>query len=330
MKTNTLFVILSALVLIPLLNIQIVEAKRSEIDEPLIVGANLSDYRPQVPSKCDIRVPKQYQTIQAAIDAANPGDTVCVNKGVYNENLHIIKSITLSGRGYDKTIINGITPPTEGGDLYTVSVNYSNLSTPVDGVILEGFRINGVDRVGYDTSAVIIWPNSLNTIVRYNHIVSGNGGIALIAGGNYDLMQNNVFEGNSSKDIVASGEHILDWRILNNTFIGTIDSLVDDNHGRVISFWADNGLIKQNSFNVQIGLKTIVSIAHQYQTIIENNFNGLYTSDYWKIVANDVTAINNWWGEAADPAISIRFPETTTYIPFRTTPYPEYPIPVLN
>jgi parallel beta-helix repeat protein len=44
-----------------------------------------------------IEVPKDYQTIQAAINAAQPGDLILIAPGTYKENLTIRKSIELRG-----------------------------------------------------------------------------------------------------------------------------------------------------------------------------------------------------------------------------------------
>lgn len=43
--------------------------------------------------------------IQAAIDAANPGDILELDPGEYNENVHIQKNLTIIGAGIGKTII---------------------------------------------------------------------------------------------------------------------------------------------------------------------------------------------------------------------------------
>src|SRR5512141_1052475 len=48
-----------------------------------------------------IRVPDDYKTIQAAIDAANPGDMIQVRAGVYNENLTLNKPVSLVAETFD-------------------------------------------------------------------------------------------------------------------------------------------------------------------------------------------------------------------------------------
>ncbi|MGC1133608.1 MAG: right-handed parallel beta-helix repeat-containing protein [Nitrososphaeraceae archaeon] len=52
-----------------------------------------------------ITVPRDYPTIQSAIDAASPGDTIKVLPGTYAEQLTIGKSLTLVGSGAKATVI---------------------------------------------------------------------------------------------------------------------------------------------------------------------------------------------------------------------------------
>jgi pectin methylesterase-like acyl-CoA thioesterase len=50
-------------------------------------------------------VPTQYPSIQSAVNAANPGDTVKVRPGTYAEQISIDKNLTLTGAGAGSTII---------------------------------------------------------------------------------------------------------------------------------------------------------------------------------------------------------------------------------
>jgi len=50
-------------------------------------------------------VPTDYPTIQAAIDAADPGDTIRVRAGTYTEQIVITKDLQIRGAGMDATVI---------------------------------------------------------------------------------------------------------------------------------------------------------------------------------------------------------------------------------
>jgi len=52
-----------------------------------------------------LSVPGQYASIQAAIDAANPGDTVEVKAGEYTEALVMKSGVSLVGEGRDKVFV---------------------------------------------------------------------------------------------------------------------------------------------------------------------------------------------------------------------------------
>ncbi len=95
----------------------------------------------------NVRVPQDYPTIQAAINAAVSGDVVLISPGTYNENLVISgKTITLASlfsttgdRQYiDSTIING----QSGG--FVIQVNSSaGPATTIQGLtIVNGSRRN--------------------------------------------------------------------------------------------------------------------------------------------------------------------------------------------
>src|SRR5260221_5172520 len=101
--------------------------------KPLIIGADFKGFKPLNRPQCDINVPTQYASIQAAVNAAVDGNTICVNTGTYNEDVSINKSSQISCRGADKTIING-QDQNANGTVYITAPH----------VIVEGFLIHGV------------------------------------------------------------------------------------------------------------------------------------------------------------------------------------------
>jgi len=71
-----------------------------------------------------IRVPEDYPTIQAAVNAANPGDTVLVASGIYYEHVVVNKSLTLVGENSGTTIVNG----SGSGIVFHVTANNVSIS----------------------------------------------------------------------------------------------------------------------------------------------------------------------------------------------------------
>jgi nitrous oxidase accessory protein NosD/Tol biopolymer transport system component len=80
-----------------------------------------------------LTVPDDYPTIQDAVSAADPGDTVSVRKGVYTENIIISKPLTLQGEDREKTIIDG------GGSGNAVHITASH-------VTVEGITVRNGER----------------------------------------------------------------------------------------------------------------------------------------------------------------------------------------
>jgi len=119
-----------------------------------------------------------YNTIQAAVDAASAGDTIYVYNGRYHENIIISKSLTLSGQDEANVIIDG-----------DRSGNCIKLSS--SDVVVNGFTITNASDYGLyaiysdlNVENVTITDNTKSGInfnygkaftIR-NSIIDGNGG----------------------------------------------------------------------------------------------------------------------------------------------------------
>lgn len=274
----------------------------------IVVGAKLKEYRSPKRQDCNKRVPKEFATIQAAIDSAENGDIVCVGAGVYNEDVIVNKEIRLSGKGAGKTIINGqgrIWP----GTVYITAKN----------VVVEGFFISGVAPTATVQLDVKDFP--YDSTIRYNQIKAGFGAMALqLDNFQNTLIQNNILEGNNSPHVAReSGGSSGRVDFLSNTFMGTVNPNDRSDTGITLDVGLPNGLIKQNIFNTT-GTQIALIVPNGTSIINENNFNsatGVKVSNGWPTMVN---AKNNWWGDT-DPSDNIKGSVDVT--PFATNPFSE-------
>ena len=176
-----------------------------------------------------LHVPRDYSTIQGAIDAAGPGDTVWVAAGTYTESVRLRPGVCLLGSGARHTILDA------GGQGRTL-VDL----TGAPGSVVAGFTMRGVvPRPGCATedpfdcsgnwytagvylgySSLFGWDDPTREappIIANNVFASNYIGVMLYHHG-IAVVRNNVFVGNRS-GFVAN--HYQDRTLLaNNVFVG--------------------------------------------------------------------------------------------------------------
>ncbi len=128
-----------------------------------------------------INVPADYSNIQAAVDSAQPGDTVRVAAGVYNETVTIDKSLVLLGAraGVDargRTGPEAVIAPTGA-----VAIDATNASATLT---MDGFAIRG-GRGMVTTKATTV--RFVNNIVSATVAADGADGLVVIHGGARDV-----------------------------------------------------------------------------------------------------------------------------------------------
>jgi parallel beta-helix repeat protein len=158
-----------------------------------------------------------FTEITPAIDAADNGDTVYVQSGTYNEQLHILDSINLVGEDKATTILDGDLSCLGGGRSIEV------IRVTAENVNISGFTIiNGYTGITLDVSSgctitdTNIWNNlvhgihmsrSENNVIRSNNISGSLTGIS-ISRSNANLIFDNLFIKNT---INAIDDGSNDW-----------------------------------------------------------------------------------------------------------------------
>jgi parallel beta-helix repeat protein len=150
------------------------------------------------PALATVRHVHPGQSIQAAINASKPGDTVKVAAGVYHQNLTIMTSgITLWGAGGGRhgTILrprkHPLGSPCTSRNGSIVSVNgicgvgqfdpaTGDPAAPIDGTTIHGFRV-----VGFSSSGIIFF-NDSNTVISGNQAI-GNAEYGIAAFVNHNI-----------------------------------------------------------------------------------------------------------------------------------------------
>lgn len=159
------------------------------------------------------RVPQEYPTIQTAIDAAQPGDDIIVEKGIYKELLTIDKSINLIGRNWP--VIDG---GSQDGNRNTISIFYlGDRAGKVEGFIVTG---GGTGNLGH---GINIWDSAPeiyhNRITGNKHGMGIHGSPALTGKTRVhgNLIYGNMVGVGNGKDSMA---RIYNNRIYNNSVVG--------------------------------------------------------------------------------------------------------------
>ncbi|UCF08781.1 MAG: right-handed parallel beta-helix repeat-containing protein [Thermoplasmata archaeon] len=168
--------------------------------------------------------PTHYKTIQAGVDAANPGDTVFVYNGIYYENVVVGKTINLIGEDRENTIIDS----GGSGDVVFITANWVNIT---------GFTATGG---GSDYKAGVGLDHAQNCSVSDNSL-SFNGwyGMRLQSSNGTTISGNKVISNELSMYIRESSNNVItdNYAYLANW------------SGIYIVFSSNNNLVANNTCN---------------------------------------------------------------------------------
>jgi len=212
--------------------------------------------------------PGNYTTIQSAINAANPGDTVFVYSGLYLENVLVDKPLEIRGEDPQTTIIDG----GSSGDAVKITLDSVDLHTftirhGYNGIVLENTHDcsitgNQIYQTSSFGSGILLESSHHNTIL--NNTIRECSGIYLETSDNNSI-QLNHHTLNNFYSLLISASH--GNRIEHNTYENTRWSGI----GQVILISGAMYNIVRN--NCLINDSFFVSDAEQNQ-ILNNTVNG--------------------------------------------------------
>jgi hypothetical protein len=239
-----------------------------------------------------ICVPCDHPTIQQAVNAANPGDTISVRAGIYNENVTVDRWLIL--RGENAGISAGSNPGTRDAE----SIINGQITIQVSDVRVNGFRVNSVGAAG------IYVNGGTNDHTFSNNIFHGPGpgaGRGIELGGNTNgiVVSNNEFTNWLSGIYVnPSGNNALSVR--GNNFHGNSVGIGSDGLNNVSVEYNDftsNGEGWGYSDDGDVGGSNLEAHGNNFvdnATAIANHT--------WDDATKDlIDATGNWWGHPSGP-----------------------------
>jgi len=260
-----------------------------------------------------INVPGGFGTIQQAIKASKPGDTIVVAPGEYKEDITIEDGIELRGAGTDATT------------LFSAIVVKN-----ADGAVIDGFKIDGQ---GADDAHFGIWCESStliisnNTITGYHHGIGSQSSKMTIE--NNSILKNlsvgieivaaftTLIKGNTVADTVDTGIRIA----LSQDRVSMMDNIVARNRIGVACVESDpvirRNVIEENG----VGLESTQNVFRDGPDLGRDDDPGLNI-----IQNNDLQIMNmnrqlalqakyNYWGSKTGPDAA-SFDGKVDYVPW--------------
>ncbi|MCK4456430.1 MAG: right-handed parallel beta-helix repeat-containing protein [Thermoplasmata archaeon] len=256
--------------------------------------------------------PGNYTTIQAAIDAAVPGDTVYVYNETYYEHVALNKTLSLVGEDRNATVLDGSgtgVPLNVTADWVNVTgFNFTNSGTDWEDAGLELYSAHNCNishNIFQDSMEHIGLLLSDNNTITYNEVLGPFNGIVVSQSSDNTIVRNTVYSNGNIGIYVPWGDSNT---ISNNTVVGNDD-------GIMLGGWANHTLVAGNniSSNGRYGLALWgASYSTVHNNIMLRNGWGTYRYGIYLWDAENNTISHNEVHESASINIYLNYSNNNT------------------
>jgi parallel beta-helix repeat protein len=246
-----------------------------------------------------IDVPADYSTIQEAIDAAKPGDTIHVEEGIYLEHVIIHKSLMLVGENSRTTIIDG----TGDGTVITISARNVEISgftvqNGRDGIVVKGYFRGSIiqgNTISNNTSSGIFIHYGNDNVIQGNTVSNNTYSGISVWYGNNSIIKENIMVSNGLPNEWGYG---VELRESHNNFVYN-NTIMNNWYGIRLILCSANTLSYNNmtdnhfNFGVSIWSSSLAHFIHGIDT--SNTVNGKpinYLINQHKITIDPTTFSN--------------------------------------
>ena len=236
-------------------------------------GHDFTDYEEPTSSDCQVTVGQgggvDETTVQDGVDAASPGETVCVEPGTYTEQVIITNDVNVRGYGEDQTVIRSpdLTSPAVQSFSYDGKDNHPTVFVDGAEADIEGLTIDG-DRQGIGSGSPFYGLAYRNAAGDLNHVEITNVTDSPFSGNQHGVALF-VFNGDgTSRNVLADNLYLHDYQ--KNGIVASGDGLY---------FELNNSLVKgagQTSINGQNGVQIDDSAEGKvsYSTVRDHYYTG--------------------------------------------------------
>lgn len=261
-----------------------------------VIGATiLVNVRLARSSPATITVPDDYSTIQAAVNAARPGDTVYVKTATYHQNVVVNKTLSLVGQDTTTTIIDG----SGIGDVVNITANSVNVTSftirngqagrPNAGIGLEySNNSNIVADVLADNWFGIYFNHCSDCNVVGNNLTTNNGtGIALEDNSESNNVTRNEISGSKGTGIALEGSNYNS--IIENNLTNNVEGVVlyDNSYSNTV---VGNGITASSDYALSLDDSSRNSLVENTITASTKGIGFIYGSTENNVTGNNVTA----------------------------------------